>query len=701
MPKTCRRKRHNLLFPAFVLCIILITPSEVISQNENADLIERTTEKVSEISSQPIDFSDVSDVLDRLRDHPINLNNTNPEELSQLLFLDDRQITNLIIYIRTYGTLYSVFELKVVDGFDTSTIRKMLPYVAIGPEIEKHPLRLKDLLKSGRSQLLLRVERVIEKQAGYCVEDSLLEKNPDAGYAGSPEKLFFRYTYTFFNRLSIGISGEKDAGEQFFRGFQKYGMDFYSGYISLQNTGILRKVILGNFNAEFGQGLTLSSGISAGAIPGTGNIRRYSRGIVPSQSTNEGNYLRGVAIDLRKWNFRLSLFYSNHRRDANMIAADTLAGESRSFSSFTETGYHRMPGEIENKNAIHEVIEGGNLNFRNSFLSLGLTGFHSHWSAKLEPRKASYTIFNFRGCENLNYGIDFQVSVRNAFLFGEVSGSRNGGMAFLTGIQVNPDPRLIFSLSFRNYQRNYQDLLSNALGQNSLNANEQGCLFTFNAGISPGIVITGYADLYRFPWVKYRTDAPSRGSEYQLQCDYLSVKSLKMYLRFRIRSKEVNVPETTRPVNILEEEKSMTLRYQADWQVSELFLLKSRFEWLRNRSGANDPSYGYLFSENFSYKHPGKRFSLAFLYALFDTDSYNERIYAYESDVLYSYSVPAYYGKGLRFLLLIQWSPFRWMDLWGRYARTWYADRNIVGTGLDAINGDTKSEAEIQVRFRF
>jgi hypothetical protein len=697
----CGEKKtiNNLLL--LILIFMFLSRSEGYSQNENPDLIERTTEKAAETSEKPVDFSEISDGLERLQDHPINLNNTNHEELSQLLFLDDRQINNLINYIQAYGKIFSVYELKIVDGFDSATIRKILPFVTTGQEKEKHPIRIKDLLASGRNQLIIRVEQVVQKQAGYHVADSVLEKNPNAGYAGSPLKLWFRYSYSYFNRLSIGISGEKDAGEQFFRGNQKSGMDFYSGFISLQNTGMLKQITIGNFNVDFGQGLTLCSGISSGAIPGTGNVRRYARGIVPSQSTSEGSYLRGIAIALKKWKFRLSVFYSNHKRDANVTCADTVSGEARMISAFSETGYHRMPKEVEDKNAVREILYGGNINFRNSWFSIGFTGFRSHWSASLEPGIHPYNLFTFRGKENLNFGTDFQVALRNAFIFGECSRSRNGGIAFLSGLQVNPDPRLMFSLSVRDYERNYQALLSNALGQNSANANEEGVQFTFNAGIAPGLGLTGYADLYRFPWLKYRTDAPSHGSEYQLQTDYSAGKSVRMSLRFRYRLKQINGTENTRPVHVLEDGTSITLRYQADWQVSESLLLKSRFEWLRNRSGTSEPAHGYLLSQILSFKLPAKHFSVAILYALFDTDSYNERIYAYESDVLYGYSVPAYSGKGNRCFLLVGWSPFRWLDLWARYAQTWYSDRNSIGSGLDVISGNTKSEAEVQIRVKF
>jgi hypothetical protein len=686
---------------AFFLVLIFIFPFEGYSQDEDPDLLERMTEKWSDISDKPIDFSEISQGLDHLKDHPINLNNTTQEELSQLVFLDDRQINNLMRYILTYGTIYSVYELKVVDGFDSATILKILPYISLGPDKEKHTVRIKDLLKSGRNQLVIRAGQVVQKQAGYHVPDSLLKKNPNAGYEGSAARLYFRYSYSFYNRLSIGFSGQKDPGEQFFRGAQKYGMDYYSGYISLQNTGLLKQITIGNFNADFGQGLTFSSGISTGAIPGTGNVRRYARGVVPSQSVNEEDYLRGVAVVLKKWKFRLSLIYSNHKRDANVTGVDTVTGDAGIVSSFTETGYHRIPREIEDKNSIRESIIGGNVNFKNSFFSIGFTGFHSHWSADLEPKVYPYNLFNFHGKENMNAGIDFQVVYPDVFLSGECSRSRNGGMAVVSSIQFTPDPRLMFSVSLRDYQRNYQDLLSNASGQNSSNANEEGIQVTFNAGIAPSLGLTGYADIYRFPWLKYRTDSPSIGSEYQLQTNYTAGRFVKMFLRLRIRSKQINTIEALRPVNVLEEEKIITLRYQADWQVSDVLLLKSCFDWLRNRYENSTPAYGYLLSQNLAYKLPVKHFSLIILYALFDTDSYNERIYSYESDVQYSYSVPSCYGKGIRCMVMIDWAPSHWFDLSVKYGQTWYSDRNVIGTGLDQINGNTKSEIELQYRMKF
>jgi len=259
----------------------------------------------------------------------------------------------------------------------------------------------------------------------------------------------------------------------------------------------------------------------------------------------------------------------------------------------------------------------------------------------------------------------------------------------------------MFSISLRDYQPNYQDLLSNALGQNSSNANEEGVQVTFNSSLFPGFGLSGYADIYRFPWLKYRTDSPSIGSEYQLQADYSAGRSVKMNFRIRIRSKQINNQEAARPVNVLEDEKSTCLHYQADWQVTDNIQLKSRIDWLRNRNGNSSQAYGYLVSQNLSYKLPKNHLSLTILYALFDTDSYSERIYAYESDVLYSYSVVANYGKGIRCMGMLGWAPCNKFEASIRYGQTWYSDRTVIGTGLDLIHGNTKSEIELQCRMKF
>ena len=52
-----------------------------------------------------------------------------------------------------------------------------------------------------------------------------------------------------------------------------------------------------------------------------------------------------------------------------------------------------------------------------------------------------------------------------------------------------------------------------------------------------------------------------------------------------------------------------------------------------------------MFYQNVKYKPIFSKLSFSVRYTFFNTESYNSRIYAYESDVLYKYSIPSFYEK--------------------------------------------------------
>ncbi len=682
-----------------VLFLIVFSMAQItMSQTEIPDVIEQSIEKIAESTENDIDFSDLADDLEQLKNRPINLNNTNPEQLSRITFLSDRQINNLILYQLEYGKIFTLFELQAIEGFDSATILKMAPFILLGDEPNLHKLKLKNILEYGRSQLFLRYQQVIQKQQGYSVPDSIADKSKNSKYLGNPARYYFRYSYNYYDRLSIGLTGEKDPGEAFFGKYQPYGMDFYGGYISLNNTGFLKNLVIGNFNAEFGQGLTLGSGLSMGSVPGISN-RRFARGIRPSLSVNENDYLFGVGTTLKVKKVDVSLFYSNHRKDGNITRMDSATSRAEEISSFQETGYHRLPGENEDKNAVREILYGGNLSFRNQVLKAGITSYYSHWSAEFLPGIYPYNQFNFRGKDNLNAGLDLQFVFRNVYFFGEVAGSRNGGMAWLAGFQANPDPRLALSATYRNYGRDYQNLRSNATGQNSKNSNEEGCTVAVNLQLPQSFVFSGFMDICRFPWLKYDINSPSWACEYQLQLNYSKIRSVPMYVRFRYSKGMTDLPGE--PLPLMSAKKKYSARYQAEWQISAYLKLKSRFEMVADAKGNSPYRYGYLISQQLAVHSQKKLVGFNILYALFDTESYDERVYMYENDVLYGYSVPALYGQGIRFAALITFSPVRWLDFWLKYAQTWYYGQNRIGSDLNTVEGNTLSEAKIQVRVRF
>ena len=51
--------------------------------------------------------------------------------------------------------------------------------------------------------------------------------------------------------------------------------------------------------------------------------------------------------------------------------------------------------------------------------------------------------------------------------------------------------------------------------------------------------VDAYADVYKFPWLRYRVDAPTTGKEYMFQLTYQPNKIFSIYSRLRSESKPI------------------------------------------------------------------------------------------------------------------------------------------------------------------
>ncbi|NNC82110.1 MAG: helix-hairpin-helix domain-containing protein, partial [Flavobacteriales bacterium] len=92
---------------------------------------------------------------------------------------------------------------------------------------------------------------------------------------------------------------------------------------------------------------------------------------------------------------------------------------------------------------------------------------------------------------------------------------------------------------------------------------------------------------------------------------------------------------------------------------------------------------------------------LTLRYALFDTEDFDARLYAYENDVLYFYSIPAYSGTGVRYYAVVRVRLGRDLDLYVKYARWRYSDRETISSGLTEIQGNTRTDLRMQIRWQF
>lgn len=113
------------------------------------------------------------------------------------------------------------------------------------------------------------------------------------------------------------------------------------------------------------------------------------------------------------------------------------------------------------------------------------------------------------------------------------------------------------------------------------------------------------------------------------------------------------------------------------------------------------PSQGVLIYADVIFKPMMKRYAANIRLQYFETDDYNSRLYAYENDVLYSFSIPVFYEKGYRYYLNINYDLTKKLSAWARIAQTLSPDRSSIGSGLDEINGNRRTEVKLQLMYRF
>ncbi|MCE9538920.1 MAG: helix-hairpin-helix domain-containing protein, partial [Bacteroidetes bacterium] len=367
------------------------------------------------------------------KEHPINLNNTNKEELQQLTFLNDIQINYLLRHIDKNGKLITIYELQSINGFDMQTIKKILPYVRVTDNFTSAHFGIEEMFRNGQNVVQIRFAQTLEKQTGFSTIDSAaLYKSPNSRYIGSPQRLYARYRFTYGTNVSWGITAEKDQGELLFKNKQKFkydwyekslngnqgnGFDFYSAHLFLKNIRFVKALAIGDYQATFGQGLTCWSGLAFGKSADIMSGKKSAAGIRPYTSVDENRFLRGTAATVGFKKFEATAFYSRKKIDANV--SDTLeSGEIAAISSLQETGYHSSSSELADKHTITQTIYGGNLAYKGRRLSMGVTAVNYNLDKKFNRALTYYNQFEFSSTQNFNIGFDYNYIFRNFNFFG-------------------------------------------------------------------------------------------------------------------------------------------------------------------------------------------------------------------------------------------------------------------------------------------
>lgn len=588
-----------------------------------------------------VDYEQLQSDLYALHDTPIDLNHTSDEELSQLRFLSPRQIDDILLYADKHPFV-SLYELRLIPSLEDYEIRDLLPFVRISNQpsetLHQQP-SVKEVFAHAHHEFLTRVDvRDIE------------------GYEGSdPVYVQARYRFDYRRRVVFGARLQRPPGGK--------AQDLqYGAYVQLRDPSPhLHTLVAGNFQAGFGQGLVLAPVFHAGKsmyVVSAGQSREGLR----YYSSVDGEGLHGAGATFRfRWG-------KQTRLDASALYSMRRANDS-----------------------VRHHLLGANLTFRHRKLELQLTAVENLWSDSVRPyRNANYNRHYFRGRNQAIFGASARYNHGWFDLFGEIAIAQNNtpslfAPALIAGSRFYPCDGVSLIALYRYYSPYFDNALGYAFSETSRINDENGGYLGFDITRLRRWRFTGYADLFYFSGYKYGlgSDTATLGYDVLAEARYHSqvsniqsqVSNTQWWLSLRARVRKKGTPAT------------FSLRAQWDYTSGPLSL-RTTAEANLTRSKTSPLSYGYtvyqdasLDCSRLSSLNTKVPLSVQFRVQWFDAREWTNRVYAYEHDVLYAFSVPATYGLGGRAYLCLRWQIIPRLALYGKlsetiYVRSWYMQKH-------------------------
>lgn len=668
----------------FICTFLFVFQQITFSSEDGDDILIDLSESFAEGENTNIDFELLSEEIDLLAKTKIELNKASIDDLLRIPGITQIEAECIIAHRIKYGPFLSIYELKCIKGLNLKEIERLSRYVYLSESRKK---TVQERLHNNESTLYLRYDRTFEEKKGYHASDS--SKGP--AYVGDPNHYYLKYKTRIDDLLSFGFSGEKDAGEAIWKEEQKV-FDFHSAFLQINNLSIFKRICLGDFKANFGQGLVIGTSSIIGKSNNVLNSLQRNKGLFPYTSIGESGFLRGGGATLGWKRLETSFFYSNKRIDANLSSEGFI-------TSFKTDGLHRTENELTKKEVTNEEIIGGNLSYNGDRLKLGGTILSYRYGDTLHPADKAYNHYKLSMTDHhWNASIDYSLYIKRLYFFGECATDKNDGTALLNGCRIFPSSRAGFLIMHRRYSPQYQANYANGFAENSRIENEEGLYVGSEFKPMKRIKLSLYADAYTFPWLRYTASRPNTsGYDYLAYLSVVCGKKTSTYLKFKEKQSEKDQSGS----QVTTQDKKQILRYGIRSKHWEHLELQSIFEGNRHQAGSGTSSYGWMAAQDidFPIKRPHLKISLR--YAYFHTPQYDNRIYLYEKDILHVFSIPCHYGIGHKSCINVQWDICSSVTCYLKYGICIYTDgRETIGSSNEEIKGNKVSSGKILVRFK-
>ena len=671
------------------------------------------------------DPTELLELLESLRENPLDINTATADELSQIPAFDP-SIAGAIVRFRAGTPFTSLPALRQVDGITADIYLDARPYLTIGPVLEtvaggaqRFPAvpSIGTITNNLRYSGIQRVQRRLDLGRGFTGPDST------RAYLGSPERIYTRLQATYRRQVSVNLTLEKDPGEAFrFDGdTNTYGYDYQSAHVAILDMGRIDALILGDYSAQYGQGLSLwrASGFGKGPDAVGGPVRS-GRGLRPYGSVDENNFFRGAALSVAVVpGLYVSGFASRRALDASVFTPDTTdfgdpelppGAIDAVVTSLGADGLHRTDRELARKDALDETLFGGGAEYRLATSDIegrfGVVATRSTFGVPLAAGDRPDELFDFAGSEASVISAYADAKTRLGIAFGEVARGAGGGLGAVGGVGLDLGGGADLLVVGRSYAPDFTTLHGYPFGErNGVGRNENGIYVGARIKPSSSWTINAYLDQYRFPFLRFNEPRPTQGSEALLHVEHRPRRYLRMYMQARTETREtgIDVPGTVpgSVVGGLSTQTRQTLRLQGEWDANRELRLRARVEGSRyvDPDRTQPDQYGSLVYQDVRWQ------ALPWLRAdtrltLFDTDGYDARLYAFENDLTGVFSIPALNGRGVRAYILFSADPADDVRVQLKLASTWLRNVTRIGSGATEVEGNRVSDLGVQVRVR-
>ncbi len=654
---------RNILY--FLSLIFLLFPSISLPQENIFETLLEYNEEISDESDNYEFFSD-------LKKNPIDLNKVTTDQLMMIPGMTLSTAFKINEY-RNKTRYAELDEMKSEIDIDDDLFLTLKQFVYTDKQIKKEKINF---------ELRSRVINPLEKSKGFI----------EGKYFNSRLKQYNRFMFNYGEKVNGGLLLEKDSGENKFN-------DYKSFYVELKDILKLRKIVVGNYQMEFGEGLVFWNPYSLRK----GNdviypIKKRPRGIIGYKSSFENGGLYGVSVEGGFSSIRYYFFNSQRKIDAN-------ESDDGNITSLFDSGLHRSKLELSKRKILQENLFGGRFEFNvNKRGNIGFTHYQTYYNKSFISDKKD--IFKFSGDNNNLSSIDMNYYFPNLNIFGEIARSKGGGIGMIAG-GVFDFRNAVLGFSFRNYDRNFYSFYGKGFSErNYENKNERGIYLGLSYKINSKFKIYGYFDQFKYLWRTYYVPFPSSGFDEMLRVSYKESSNMKFEIKLRrnIEDTSINVKDLFgNERSIIGKFQRTSYRLQIDRTINKRTMFRWRIESIIESETPEESKYNYDYSDEGVLNYwdlefvSFKNLIIDLRYSYFTSRNEAISFYQFEKDLPGMLSINRLKGTGNEFYILIKYEIKSIFDCALKYSIVQYPHLNEIGSGDDKIEGNLKQFIGFQI----